>query len=362
LSGASQRGSTVQAEAAGAAGVPAPAHRLSVVVPFYDEAQNVALQVERIHAGLADYRWPWELVLVDDGSRDATLGELRAARERHGHHVRVIALARNFGQTAALRAGLDAARGDVVATLDGDLQNEPADIPRLVDELFARDLDLLVGWRRERRDGFVLRRLPSQLANRLIARITGVRLHDYGCGLKLFRASLLQRIRLYGEMHRFIPAWAATATTAERIGESVVTHHARRHGRSKYGLDRTFKVLLDLMAVFFFMRYRAKPVHFFGAIGLSCGALGTIALGYLAWVKFVQGEDIGQRPLLLVGVVLVLASLQFITTGIVTELIARTYFESARVLPYLRRVEAEPEAELDPAAGWSRTRTDHEHD
>jgi hypothetical protein len=156
-------------------------------------------------------------------------------------------------------------------------------------------------------------------------------------------------------MHRFIPAWAAIATTPNRIGETVVRHHARRHGRSKYGLERTFKVLLDLLAVFFFMRYRAKPVHFFGAIGLSCGGLGAAALLYLAFVKFVSGQDIGQRPLLLVGVVLVLASLQFITTGIVTELMARTYFESARVQPYLRRIEAEPEPDPTPESGWSRS-------
>ncbi|MBD3222370.1 glycosyltransferase [bacterium] len=320
-----------------------PPHRLSVVVPMFNERDNAAEMVDRVCGALAGYAHPWELVLVDDGSSDGTPGELRAARARHGDHVRVLQLQRNYGQTAALQAGFDAARGDLAVTLDGDLQNDPRDIPIMVAELFARDLDLLVGWRRRRRDDVLVRKVPSWLANRLIRRLTGVSVHDYGCALKVFRATVFRRLQLYGEMHRFIAAWAATVTRPDRIGEMEVRHHARTHGRSKYGLERTFKVMLDLVAVFFFMRYRTKPVHFFGAIGFLVGGLGTAALVYLAGVKFLLGEDIGGRPLLLVAVVLVLAALQFVTTGVAMELMARTYFESGQATSYLLRQDPEPE-------------------
>jgi len=274
---------------------------------------------------------------VDDGSRDDTLARMEAARERFGSHVTVVALQRNFGQTAATQAGIDTASGDLVATMDGDLQNDPADIPLLASQLLDQDLDLVVGWRRNRKDGFVLRRFPSILANRLIGRVTGVRLHDYGCSLKVYRASVLRSVRLYGEMHRFIPAWFAAATSPGRIAERVVNHRPRVRGKSKYGLSRTYRVLLDLLSVHFFMRYWTRPGHFFGSIGLGFGAVGGVILTYLFWVKFGLGENIGTRPLLLVGVVLVIASLQFLTTGVVAELLTRTYFESSNVKPYLAR-------------------------
>ena len=310
---------------------------LSVVIPFFNEGENVGPLVEELHEALAASPLAWEVILVDDGSQDDTRSRMEMARERFGEHVVVVALQRNFGQTAATQAGIDAASGELVATLDGDRQNDPADILPLAGGLLEEDLDLVVGWRMNRQDGFFLRRFPSFLANRLIGRVTGVRLHDYGCSLKVYRSSVLRAVRLYGEMHRFIPAWFASATSPGRIGEKVVNHRPRVAGKSKYGISRTFRVLLDLLSVHFFMRYWTRPGHFFGSIGLAFGTVGGVVLAYLGWVKFGLGEDIGTRPLLLVGVVLVIASLQFLTTGIVTELLTRTYFESTDAKPYLTR-------------------------
>ena len=306
-----------------------PLPSLSVVIPLFEEVENVAPLLDRVHQGLLDYGGCWELICVDDGSRDGTGRRLAPAGAGYGSHVRVIRLRRNFGQTAAMQAGIDAARGELIVTLDGDLQNDPADIPRMVRELQERDLDLLQGWRRERQDGFLLRKLPSRIANRLIARVTGVRLHDYGCSLKIYRADVLKSVRLFGEMHRFIPVWVAGVTSADRIGETVVTHQARQFGRSKYGISRTFRVLLDLLAAFFFLRYRARPGHFFGAIGLVFGALGALIMGYLGVVKFGFGEDIGRRPLLFIGILLCVAAIQLLTTGVLAELLSRTFFESS---------------------------------
>ncbi len=216
--------------------------------------------------------------------------------------------------------------------------------------LLEEDLDLVAGWRAARQDKLWSRTLPSMLANRLIGGITGVRLHDYGCTLKVFRAHVLKGVRLYGEMHRFIPAWVAANTSPARIKEEVVTHHPRRYGSSKYGMSRAFRVVLDLLSVYFFMRFRSRPGHFFGRIGLLFGALGTGALGYLFVVKVFYGEDIGTRPLLLVGVLFVVMSIQFLTTGVLSEMIARTYFESSAVKPYIirpARADAPP-----PAPAW----------
>ncbi len=308
-------------------GLALPSHRLSIIVPMYDEADNVAPFVARTEEALAGYPDPWELILVDDGSTDATMAEMRRARLRYGPHVRPLELMRNFKQTAAMQAGVDAARGNVIVTLDGDLQNDPADIPRLVARLLNEDLDCVAGWRQDRQD-HLLRTIPSKIANALIARVVGVRLNDYGCSLKAFRAEVLKRIRLYGEMHRFIPAWLATVTTPRRIAEEPVTHHARVHGQSKYGISRTFRVVLDLISVFFFMRYRARPGHFFGGVGLALTALGGAVLAWLAFVKFGLGEPIGGRPLLLFGFFCVIAGAQFVSTGVLAETLARIYFES----------------------------------
>jgi len=311
-------------------------HRLSVVVPMYNEEESVAAFVTQLHDALADYHHPWELVLVNDGSSDNTEQQMRIACQQWGNHARIINLQRNFGQTAAMQAGIDAARGDVIATMDGDMQNDPVDIPRMVKRLLEEDLDLVAGWRKDRQDT-LMRKIPSRIANRLIGRITQVELHDYGCSLKVFRAAIIKSVRLYGEMHRFIPAWMAANTAPSRIKEEVVRHHARRYGQSKYGLGRTFRVILDLLAVYFFMRFRSRPGHFFGRIGLIFGGLGTAGLVWLAFVKIFLGEDIGTRPLLLVSVLLVVMSVQFLTTGVLSEMMTRTYFESSQTRSYVIR-------------------------
>lgn len=300
---------------------------ISIVVPMYREQENARLLIERVHQGLHDYTGPWELICVDDGSPDATLSELRSARNEYGSHVRIVALQRNFGQTAAMQAGIDAARGELIVTLDGDLQNDPGDIPRMVAELLERDLDLLQGWRRHRQDAALKRKLPSRIANRLIGKITGLRLHDYGCSLKVYRTSVLRQIRLFGEMHRFIPVWMAGVTSPHRIGETEVSHHPRQFGESKYGISRTFRVLIDLMSVFFFLRFRARPGHFFGSIGLASGLIGGMLMSWLLFVKFALGEDIGSRPMLIVAVLLLLMALQFLTTGVIAEMLSRILFQ-----------------------------------
>jgi glycosyltransferase involved in cell wall biosynthesis len=312
-------------------------HCLSLVVPMHNEEDNVLPLTTQVQAAMAASPWPWQLILVDDGSRDRTAERIREAVAANPRRLAGVILRRNFGQTAAMQAGIDAARGSVIATMDGDLQNNPHDIVRMVRRLLDEDLDLLVGWRRERKDGFWLRRLPSMIANRLIAAVTGVRLHDYGCSLKVYRSSVLREIRLYGEMHRFIPTWMATVTSPDRIREEAVSHFPRIHGRSKYGLSRTFKVLLDLLSMYFFVRFRASPGHFFGRIGLAFGSVGMAALGWLGWLKLVEGEAIASRPLLLLGVLLVVIGVQFVCTGIVTEVLARTYFEVGAARTYLVR-------------------------
>jgi len=324
---------------------------LSVVVPLYQERDNAAPLVEAVERALAEYPGRWELICVDDGSTDGTVEALRAEAVRRDGHLRVIELRRNFGQTAAMQAGIDAARGTLVATLDGDLQNDPADIPRMIEELYQRDLDLLCGWRRKRQDN-ALRRIPSRLANRLIGRATGVRIHDYGCSLKVYRTEVLRRIRLFGEMHRFIPVWFASATSPARIGETVVNHRSRERGVSKYGIGRTMRVLLDLLTAFFFLHYRTRPGHFFGAIGVFVGALGSAIMAWLLVVKFGYGQDIGGRPLFFVGILFLVASLQLLTTGVLAELVARTFFGSSRLHPYTigRETPADASTWQEPAA------------
>ena len=324
-------------------------HSLSLVVPMHDEADNVLPLAIQVRAAMAASPWPWQLILVDDGSRDRTAERIREAVAASPGHMAAVILRRNFGQTAAMQAGIDAAGGSVIATMDGDLQNNPHDIVRMVRRLLDEDLDLLVGWRRERKDSFWLRRLPSMLANRLIVAVTGVRLHDYGCSLKVYRASVLREIRLYGEMHRFIPTWMATVTSPERIREEEVSHFPRIHGQSKYGLSRTFKVLLDLLSMYFFVRFRASPGHFFGRIGLACGFAGVAALAWLAWLKLGEGEAIASRPLLLLAVLLVVIGAQFVCTGIVTEVLARTYFEVGAARTYLVRETLGSLGKVEPA-------------
>lgn len=320
---------------------------LSLVVPLFNEEESVEPLIERIATSMARYAASWELILVDDGSTDATIANARRALNRPGLDLKIVALQRNFGQTAAMQAGINQAEGRLIATLDGDLQNDPKDIPAMVAELERRELDLLVGWRQNRQDGLLLRKVPSFIANRLIGRITGVRLHDYGCSLKIYRSAVIKQVKLMGEMHRFIPAWVAGVVPSSRIGEMPVTHHARQHGVSKYGISRTFRVILDLLSVMFFMRFKARPGHFFGSLGLGLGAISALILFYLFIDKFIMGNDIGTRPLFLIGVMLFLSSVQMITTGIIAEMIARTYYREDSALSYIVReiYQADPTAE-----------------
>ena len=297
---------------------------LSVVIPVYNEAPNVAELYRELSGTLTAWGRPYELLFVDDGSTDATF-EILAGLQARDPRLRVIQLRRNFGQTAAFAAGFAHARGRYIATSDGDLQNDPRDLPAMVESL-ERGADVVCGWRKNRKDPFINRRLPSILANKLISWSTGVRLHDYGCSLKLFRADVVRSMRLYGEMHRFLPAIASEFGV--RITEQVVNHRPRRRGRSKYGIGRTVRVLLDLVTVKFLLSYSTRPLQMFGLIGLLVGGLGGVILTYLGYVRLTTTQAIGDRPLLLLGVLLAFTGVQFITIGLLAELQARTYHES----------------------------------
>ena len=332
---------------------------VSIVVPLYNEADNVEPLIQRLHDTLGDFDRPWEVILVDDGSRDDTLERAENAAQRYGSHIRVVALQRNFGQTAAMQAGIDFARGELIVTMDGDLQNDPQDIPRMIEHLETNNFNMLSGWRQKRQDKVLMRKIPSWLANRLIGAVTGVKLHDYGCSLKVYRASVIKQVTLFGEMHRFIPAWIATVVPHNKIGELVVHHNPRTMGKSKYGISRSFRVVLDLIAAFFFMRYKARPGHFFGAFGFFFGIMGSLILGYLAVEKFYFGENIGTRPLLLIGVVCIVAAVQFVTTGVLSEMMARIYFESSGKKSYIVRSIPDVEAIADDEGWWQSSRTNH---
>jgi len=310
------------------------AQSLSIVVPLYNEEENVTRLVNKIEAAMTTYQAPYEVILVNDGSTDGTLFQMKQCRKELGDKIQVLDLSRNFGQTAAMQAGLDYTTGEFVATMDGDLQNDPADLPRMIKELVEKDLDLIQGWRKDRKDGLVLRKVPSKIANRLIARLTGLKLHDYGCSLKVYRGNVIRKIRLYGEMHRFIPIWATGVTSPHRVGETVVKHHARQFGQSKYGISRTFRVIIDLLSVFFFQRFKSRPSHFFGAIGLAFGAIGSTLLTWLLIVKFFLGEDIGNRPMLLIAILFIMMAMQFMTTGVLSEMLSRVYFTQDKQSSY----------------------------
>ena len=311
---------------------------LSVVIPVYNEVENVADLHAQLTAALEPMDRAYEILLVDDGSRDGTLARLLEI-EAQDPAVRVLRLRRNFGQTAAFAAGFDHARGEVVVTSDGDLQNDPADIPRLLETL-EEGYDIVCGWRRRRRDP-ISKRLPSWLANRLISWATGVHLHDYGCSLKAIRADVVKHLRLYGEMHRFIPAVASWMGVT--LAEVEVNHRPRERGQSKYGLGRIFRVLLDLFTVKFMLAYGTRPAHLFGLWGLGLGAGGAAILVYLAYVKFFQDEAIGGRPLLLVGFVLLLFGFLLINVGLLAEILVRTYHESQGKPIYMVK-EVRPDA------------------
>jgi len=308
-------------------------HSLSVVVPMYNEQELASDLIWAVQRALCDYPHPWELIVIDDGSNDGTWLELKKEAVLVGKHIRLIKLLRNFKQTAAMQAGIDAARGDVIVTMDGDLQNDPADIPNLVNKLLTEDLDMVAGWRKNRQDGFWLRKIPSKLANRLIRNVSGLDFQDLGCSLKAFRAPVLRKIRLYGEMHRFIPAWLATVTSPQRMAEIPVAHFPRTKGQSKYGLSRTFRVLLDLLSIHYFLRFGSRPGHFFGGLGSIVTSIGLLILTYLGFLKF-TGESIGNRPLMFFGFFAVVSGIQLLTTGVIAEILMRTYYDAGKFNSY----------------------------
>ncbi|GIX07374.1 MAG: glycosyl transferase [Candidatus Poribacteria bacterium] len=300
---------------------------LSVIVPVYNESGNLPELHRQIRAALDRLRYRSEVLYVDDGSTDGSDRVLDEIAESDPS-VTVIRFRRNFGQTAALSAGFDYAQGQVLVTLDADLQNDPADIERLVEKL-NEGYDLVSGWRKRRQDGFFLRKVPSWLANRLIRRMTGVPIHDFGCTLKAYRREVVENIRLYGELHRFIPALAHWV--GARITELPVNHRPRTWGRSKYGLSRTIRVLLDLITIRFLMGFSTRPIQVFGRIGLYTGFLGFLICAWLSVGKFVAPErySLLQRlPMLLLGILLILVGVQFISMGLLGELMTRTYHES----------------------------------
>lgn len=300
--------------------------QLSVVIPVYNEEESIAPMIDALKNALTGL--DYEVIFVDDGSHDGTVQRIRDLSDAH---IKVVEFARNYGQTSAMSAGLQEAEGDFVATLDGDLQNDPADIPLMLQKLEAEGLDVVVGRRANRQDGFVLRKFPSRIANALIRWSTGVYVSDYGCTLKVFRSTLAKKLDLYGELHRFIPILAVMH--GAKIAEVDVRHHARQFGQSKYGIGRTLRVMSDLLLMLFFLKYRQRPMHLFGTIGISMFLLGSVVEGYLLLLK-IMGEDIGGRPLFYIGILLLIMSVQFITAGFLSELIMRTYFESQRKRPY----------------------------
>lgn len=306
---------------------------ISLVVPLYNEEENVRLLYDELKSVLDTMECRSEIVFADDGSRDKTL-EILETIQAQDSRVRVVSLRRNFGQTAAMTAGFDHARGEIIITMDGDLQNDPHDIPKLI-EMLNQGFDVVTGWRFDRQDPFLSRRLPSQLANRLISWVTGVKLHDYGCTLKAFRREVIQNINLYGEMHRFIPAIASGMGIS--FAEVKVNHRARRFGSSKYGISRTIRVVLDLITVKFMLSYATRPLHVFGTVGVVSSALGLFIGLILTIQRQFFGVALANRPLLLLAVLLIFMGIQFITIGLLAELVVRTYHESQKKPIYFVR-------------------------
>lgn len=297
---------------------------VSIVIPLFNEEENVQLLYEQLKPVLDSLDRKGEVILVDDGSTDASF-TIMAKMQGQDDRLRVIKLRRNFGQTAAFSAGFDFARGDVIITMDGDLQNDPRDIPKLLEKI-DEGFDIVSGWRVDRQDKFLTRRLPSQMANRLISQTTGLTLHDYGCSLKAYRREVLQNTKLYGELHRFIPALASQMGV--RVAEVPVNHHARRFGKSKYGLSRTIRVILDLLTVKFLLDYATRPIQIFGLMGLATFGLGTAIALYLSTIRLFFDQAIADRPLLLLAILLILIGVQLIIMGLLGELVVRTYHET----------------------------------
>ncbi len=297
---------------------------VSFVVPVYNEEDNAAPLYNELKEVVSNGNLNAEFIFIDDGSTDSTVDALYKASEGDSR-VKIVVLRRNFGQTAAMSAGFDQVEGDIVVTLDGDLQNDPHEVPRMIEKLHE-GYDIVAGWRKDRQDKVLSRIIPSKIANSIISKATKVELHDYGCCLKVFKADVVKNIQLYGEMHRFIPAVAAQLGV--KICEMPVNHRARQFGVSKYGISRTFRVILDLLTVKFLLGFSTRPLHLFGGLGLASGLLGSILMGMLFAEKIFFGMPLANRPILLVAVMLVLIGLQFICSGLIAEVLVRTYHES----------------------------------
>jgi glycosyltransferase involved in cell wall biosynthesis len=307
--------------------------RLSVIVPAFNEERNVPRMVEEITTACVRLAVPYEVIFIDDGSRDGTYAALREARLKDPR-IKIIRFRKNFGQTAALSAGFDYSRGEIVITLDADLQNDPGDFGILIAKI-EEGYDLVSGWRKDRKDRFLSRRLPSITANWIISRITKVKLRDYGCTLKAFRRDVIKNIKLYGEMHRFIPAVAATIGVS--IAEVPVNHRPRIHGKSKYGISRSIRVFLDLLTVKFLLSYSTRPLQIFGLMGLLSGGLGGVLGLILSYERLFLKQSIANRPLLLLAVLLIVIGIQFITMGLLGEIMVRTYHEAVQKSIYVVR-------------------------
>jgi glycosyltransferase involved in cell wall biosynthesis len=318
--------------------------QISVVIPLFNEEENVGPLLDELFAELRKLGRSFEVICVDDGSRDGTFVKLsQLAAERP--ELRVIRFRLNFGQTAAMSAGIEAARGEVIVPMDGDLQNDPADIGKLLAQLDA-GYDVVSGWRKNRKDKEFGRKLPSRIANRMISQISGVRLHDYGCSLKAYRRDVLRDVKLYGEMHRFIPIYASWQ--GAKVTEMVVNHRARHAGRSKYGFSRTFKVMLDLMVVKFLANYATKPIYVFGGFGLMSWLGAALAAAWAVYYKVRGLKDFVQTPLPLIAVMFTLVGALSLLMGLLAELVIRTYYESQAKRPYLVAEELNPPGQLNP--------------
>lgn len=307
--------------------------QISMVIPVYNEEGNIPELYNELNPVLESIGRTYEVILIDDGSKDRSFEQMKELHEKDSRW-QVIQFRRNFGQTAAMTAGFDYSRGDVVITIDADLQNDPRDIPKLLAKM-DEGYDVVSGWRVDRKENFLVRRLPSMTANWLISRMTGVHLHDYGCTLKAYEGVVVRNTPLYGELHRFIPALASKVGV--RVTEMPVNDRPRKFGSSKYGIFRTFRVFLDLITVTFILSYFNRPLYVFGGIGMATGGAGFLILVYLGFVRLIQGQDIGDRPLLLLAVLLVVLGVQMVSTGLVADMVMRTYHETQNKPVYFVR-------------------------
>lgn len=317
---------------------------ISIVLPMRNEAPSVDQLYRELTTTLEAFGRPYEILAIEDGSTDDTFARL-AALQANDPRLRVIRFRRNFGQTAAFAAGFAHARGRYIVTSDADLQNDPADIPAMIVLAEQTKVDIVAGWRKERKDPFLSRRLPSMIANWIISHATGVKLHDYGCSLKVFRAEVVKPMKLYGEMHRFLPAIASEFGV--NIAEHPVNHRRRKYGRSNYGISRTIRVVLDLLTVKFLISYSTRPLQIFGMLGLVMGTAGVAICGWLAYLRLFGYESLSDRPLLLFGILLIFTGLQLITLGLLAELQARTYHESQNKPVYVIREVLESPSEFE---------------